>query len=67
MKKIFGLLILGALTLTGCSSYGEFNDWTSDCLAAGGQVSRTHVGFWADRYECFVDGEIVTLPGWEGQ
>lgn len=64
------LVLVAALTLTlpltACSNSAEFNDWASDCLAEGGVVGLTHVGEWSNRYECFVDGEIVTLPGWEG-
>lgn len=64
--KIIALIALGLISLTGCGGYSEWNHWIRDCNNAGGVVSIAERGFWADRYECYVDGEMVTLPGWEG-
>ncbi len=39
----------------------RFNEWANDCLQSSGIVSKVSTS----RYECFIDGAIVTLPGWE--
>lgn len=62
---LIAIVLTAPVVLGGCAT--EFNDWTSKCIAMGGQTSQTHIGFWSNRYECFVDGEIVTVPGYEGR
>lgn len=54
------------LSLVGCGS-GEINDWSTDCIELGGIPAKTHTGFLYERYECFVDGKIVTVPGYAGE
>jgi len=69
MRKLLLSLAAAAtvgLSLTGCGS-SEINDWRSDCIEIGGVPATTHTGFLYERYECFVDGEIVTVPGYAGQ
>lgn len=58
------LLIWGVSGMIGESN--RFNTWAQDCRQAKGQIQQTKWGFFEERYECFVDGKQVTLPGWEG-
>lgn len=58
-----GLIIWGVSGLVGAQN--TFNAWADDCLDAEGIVSKTEFGLFSGRYECFVDGKKVTLPGWE--
>lgn len=66
MKKLIGLSAsaLVVLGLSGCG-YDRWNAWNHDCIAAEGVVTLVERGFWSDRFECSIDGEIVELPGWE--
>lgn len=43
----------------------RMNRWMADCRESKGIVQTVNKGFWSTRYECFIDGEEVTLPGWE--
>ena len=69
IKKIalaVGAAVVVPLSLSSCSS-GEINDWRTDCIEMGGVPATTHTGVLYERYECFVDGEIVTVPGYAGE
>lgn len=63
MKRLL-LILVAVVSLSGCS--GDANAWRNDCLQMGGIPILTHNGTFVDRYECFVDNEQVTVPGWEG-
>jgi hypothetical protein len=47
----------------------RFNLWLDDCIAQGGIAGLTELGsrntLSGDDYECYIDGKIVTLSGWE--
>jgi len=60
-----GLFTWFMIILVGNMS--EFNDWQNACYALNGQTLQTDAGFWTDRWECFVDGEQITVPGYEGE
>lgn len=68
MNFIGGLICI-ALIIWGVSGligiHNTFNSWADDCMRAKGIVAKTEIGFFESRYECFVDGKKVTLPGWE--
>lgn len=53
---------LFAFSLYNAMSYKQlFNNWTLDCINAGGIVGRVS----EHGNECFINGKITTLPGYE--
>jgi hypothetical protein len=42
-----------------------WNAWNQDCTAVHGVVGMVGRTAWGEQYECFVNGKIKTLPGWE--
>jgi len=52
---------LVALWIWAFTSSDKFSQWESDCHTAEGLVVKTS----SDRYECYIDGKKVVLPGWE--
>lgn len=70
-KSLIALMVAAPVALAGCAGnvgeHGTWNDWNYKCITEErGTVSITHRGFWSDRYECIRDGEIITVPGYEG-
>lgn len=62
-------IFVGVMVFIGfqySSWQNDWNAWNRDCLEAKGVVTTTRQSFWSTRYECSINGEIVTLPGWEG-
>ena len=45
------------------AEYDKFNNWAESCNEAGGVVSVAEKRFSGTRYECFVNGEKVVIPG----
>lgn len=66
MRKLVLLALAAPVVLAGCG-YGEYNSWNDDCNDMGGIVSETEHHLLYTRYECFVDGVQVTVPGYEGE
>lgn len=68
LSVLVGLLVgLSVFLILSAGSNNEFNRWTADCNRQGGLTSKTNSGILSSRYECFIDGKIVTLAGWEGK
>lgn len=65
MKKLLAIPA-AVLILAGCGSNDRFNYWIDDCMQMGGHISLTELDPDGDRYECFINDEVVTVPGWEG-
>ena len=67
-KIIIGIIIAMVLWFFySTSKYTEtFNNWTRDCIQKGGFISQTRHDFFSTNYECFVDGKIIIVPGYEG-
>lgn len=65
-KTILILALTAPVVLAGCS-YEHYNTWNSKCNDMGGIVSETEQHLFYTRYECFVDGNQVTVPGYEGE
>jgi hypothetical protein len=64
---LIGLVVLQiTLVVVNTGHQHMFNTWTRDCLRAHGLIAQTNVSNISTRYECFVEGKMVTLPGWEG-
>jgi len=59
------VFVFGGLICLGIGNQHQFNTWNADCNRAGGIISQVSSDFIRTRYECFIDGEKVTLPGWE--
>lgn len=60
--------VLVCLPMAGCADNSDFNAWLSRCIAEGGIAGVTTINdSGRANYECYVDGEIVTVPGYEGQ
>lgn len=53
--------IFGAILVASFKREDLFQRWTADCRDAGGFVQAVKY----NGYECFVDGEVKTLPGYE--
>ena len=61
------VIVICAVYIVGLLAYGlwhqhKFDQWAYDCYQANGMIHQVA----NDRVECFMDGEQVTLPGWEG-
>lgn len=75
-KDTRGHLIIGGIVVLAVvgilfATFQEFSDrrvhnaWLLDCTKHHGVVGWVHEEALSDSYECFVNGKIVTLPGWE--
>ena len=67
MKELLLLLIILAIFfLYGDYRSGEhkklFNRWLADCRSIGGKPEL----YAQNRWECFVNGEMVVVKGYEG-
>lgn len=64
MKRLILIMAaLGPVVLGGCS-YDEWNNWNRECREMGGIIAETERGILSTRYECFVDGKEVNVPGY---
>ena len=64
MNGIFIALVLALLAwifISAAEFDQQFTAWSSDCREKHGIVQNVT----PTRYECFIDGKKVVLPGWE--
>lgn len=62
-----GIILLGMVYMFNAEAAQTqlFNRWNSDCTQAGGVVGSVRSDWNSTGYECFIDGRITTLSGYE--
>lgn len=66
MMILIMMLFLFLMVYSGISN-NNFYRWRDDCSKLNGNITLIDRKMVYNRYECFVDGKMIIIPGYEGE